>query len=535
MDPMIAALLMPAAYDHPVGRIDLIETHISWVLLTGPYAYKLKKPVELGFVDFSTPERRRWFCEEELRLNRRLAPDLYIALRIVHGPPEQAALWGTGPPIEVAVQMHQFPQDELLPAVLARGDLSPTELDQLTDTLVSFHAAAAMAGEGQPYGTPEAVQAPAFANLDVLQSRAQEDPAPEAGEAERLCRLRRWSEAEAERLGPFFAGRRKGGWIRECHGDLHLGNMVRHRGRIEVFDCLEFSPALRWIDPISDMAFLVMDIGQRGSPEAAHRVLNRWLEGTGDYKGLPGWRWYLVYRALVRAKVTTLRLRQGALEAVEQTGLQRERARYLAWAEATTLPSAAALVITHGVSGSGKSHLARRLCERLGWMHLRSDVERLRLFGRWGPTPMGTDPALPLSGDPYREEVNERLYGGRLVDCAEAILSAGLSLIVDATFLKRRQRHRMAELAARCGVGFAILDCRCSPDQARQRIRERQREGVDPSQADGAVLESQLLKREPLEAGEDQVTIVVESRHDTDEPEVQTGEVVELLRAVMAG
>jgi aminoglycoside phosphotransferase family enzyme/predicted kinase len=536
MDPMIAALLQPAAYDHPVGRIELIETHISWVLLTGAYAYKLKKPVELGFVDFSTPERRRWFCEEELRLNRRLAPDLYIGLRIVHGPPAHAALWGTGPPIEVAVQMHQFPQEELLPAVLERGDLPPTQLDQLADTLVSFHRAAALAEAGEPYGTPEAVQAPAFANLDVLQSQTQEDPAMEAGEAERLCRLRRWCEAEAERLGPFFAERRAVGCIRECHGDLHLGNMVRHGGRIEVFDCLEFSPALRWIDPISDMAFLVMDLEQRGSPAVAHGVLNRWLEGNGDYAGLPGWRWYLVYRALVRAKVTSLRLHQGALSEAVQSALQRERAGYLAWAEATTAPSSAALVITHGVSGSGKTHLARRLCERMGWVQLRSDLERLRQFGRWGlPTPAGPDQAPTFSGDPYREEVTEWLYGARLVDCAEAILSAGLSLIVDATFLKRRQRRGMAELAARCGVGFAILDCRCSPDQARRRIRERRLKGEDPSEADAAVLESQLLKREPLEAWEEKVTIVLDSRSDDDATELQTGELVELLRTTLAG
>jgi len=532
MDPMIAALLQPAAYDHPVGRVDLIETHISWVLLSGPYAYKLKKPVDLGFVDFSTPDLRRWFCEEELRLNRRLAPELYLGLRTVHGPPERAALWGTGPPIEVAVQMRQFPQEELLPAVLGRGDLSQDQLDQLADTLVSFHRAAATAGKGEPYGTSEAVRTPAIANLDVLQGRTQEDPAAEAGEAERLGRLRRWSEAEAERLTSFFTARRDNGSIRECHGDLHLGNMVRHGGRIEVFDCLEFSPALRWIDPISDMAFLVMDLEQRGCVEGAHRVLNRWLEGIGDYAGLPGWRWYLVYRALVRAKVTTLRLRQAALPEAARTTLQLERSGYLAWAEAASHASAAALVITHGVSGSGKTHLARALCAQMGWLHLRSDVERLRLFGRWGPAP-GRKDGVPLPvGDPYRQEVTEWLYGQRLLECAEAILAAGLPVIVDATFLKREHRQGMANLAKRLGVGFAILDCRCCPEEAVRRIRCRLREGVDPSQADEAVLESQLLKRDPLEEGEAQGAIVVESEADRDEQEVRMGEVKKRLSAL---
>jgi predicted kinase len=259
-------------------------------------------------------------------------------------------------------------------------------------------------------------------------------------------------------------------------------------------------------------------------------VLNRWLEGNGDYAGLPAWRWYLVYRALVRAKVTTLRLRQGALPAVEQAALLRERAGYLAWADATTHRSAAALVITHGVSGSGKTHLARRLCEQLGWIQLRSDVERRRLFGRWGPVP----PAVTLSGDPYREEVSERLYGDRLLACAEAILSAGLSLIVDATFLKRRHRHVMADLASRLGVGFAILDCRCSPELARRRIRERRIRGVDPSEADEAVLESQLVNQEPLVAEEEPFTIVVEERADREAEEERIQAVAAKLSALLA-
>jgi predicted kinase len=232
--------------------------------------------------------------------------------------------------------------------------------------------------------------------------------------------------------------------------------------------------------------------------------------------------------------VTTLRLRQGTLPEAERTALQQGRSGYLAWAEAATHASAAALVITHGVSGSGKTHLARRLCARMGWLQLRSDVERLRLFGRWGPTPGGKDGAPLPVGDPYRQEVTEWLYGQRLLVCAEAILAAGLPVIVDATFLKRQHRQGMENLAMRLGVGFAILDCRCCPDEARRRIRSRQREGVDPSQADEVVLESQLLKREPLEDGEAQWAIVVESEADRDEQEVTIGKVEKRLRALQA-
>ena len=165
---MIAALLDPGAYDHPVERVDCLETHISWILLTGSVAYKIKKPVNLGFVDFSTPERRRWFCQEELRLNRRLAPDLYLGLSPIHGPPERATFHGSGPSLELAVRMRQFPQSALLGAVLERHGLTDAQLEGLADDLAAFHAAAAVAGPDDPYGAPELVKAPAVANLEVL-------------------------------------------------------------------------------------------------------------------------------------------------------------------------------------------------------------------------------------------------------------------------------------------------------------------------------------------------------------------------------
>jgi hypothetical protein len=486
MDRMIEALLRPGAYDHPVQSIELLETHISWILLTGPFAYKLKKPVDLGFVDFSTPERRRWFCQEELRLNRRLAPGLYVDLPEVHGPRERAAFHGDGPVLEVAVRMRQFRQEDLLPRAFERGAVTTALIEQLADTLVAFHADAAVAPAGGELGGPDAVRAPALANLEVLTA---DGPAGQA-----LDELDGWTRAEAERRHPFFAARRAGGAIRECHGDLHLGNMVLHQGRIEVFDCLEFSASLRWIDPVSDMAFLVMDLDRRGRADAAWRVLNRWLEGSGDYRGLHAWRWYRIYRALVRAKVATLRLRQGDLPAAEAERLGAERQAYLDWAGRISRQGEGALVITHGVSGSGKSHLARHLCAQLGWIHLRSDVERRRLLGRWGPA--SASAGARFAGDPYRPEVSEHLYAERLPACAAAVLDGGLSLIVDATFLRRRDRQRLRRLAERRGARFLLLDCRVSPELARQRIAGRRRRGGDPSEADADVLAMQLRQRQ---------------------------------------
>ncbi|MFZ0409244.1 MAG: AAA family ATPase [Cyanobium sp.] len=525
MEPLIASLLRPEAYDHPVGPIELLETHISWVLLTGTYAYKIKKPVHLGFIDFSTPQRRRHFCQEELRLNRRLAPELYLGLRAIHGPAAEASFRGDGPILETAVQMRQFRHQDLLPAVLERPERTasalPALFEQLADSLAHFHADAAVASEQEGFGSARQVRAPAIANLDVLERVLGGD--------RRLSALRHWSETQAEQLAPWFEARRAAGWIRECHGDLHLGNMALWRQRILVFDCLEFSPPLRWIDLISDMAFLVMDLRQRRRGDLAALVLNRWLEHTGDYTGLRGWRWYVVYRALVRAKVAALRLQQADQPPAELAAQRRGIQSYLALAEASAAPPPPVLLITHGISGSGKSHRALHLARRLGWIHLRSDVERKRLFGLWG---------LPLRevrhGDLYAADVSEQLFGDHLPRCAETVLEAGLSLIVDATFLQRRHRRHFADLARRCGARFVILDCRCPPELARRRLRARRSLGLDPSDADLTVLERQLGQREPLADNELASTLVAEASDGKNDAETLSA-ADQPIRAVTSG
>jgi len=513
LDPMIAALLRPEAYPHPTGALSLIETHISWVLLTGSWAYKIKKPVNFGFVDFSTFERRQHFCREELRLNQRLAGDLYRDLVAIHGPPEQARLEGLGPVIEVAVRMRQFDQADLLPEALARGRVTGDQLESFAARLAAVHGAAAVAPPEGPWGTPDAVIAPALANLRVLERLPSS-----SGVAE----LAAWTAREAERLQPCFADRLARGRVREGHGDLHLGNLVLHQGAVVGFDCLEFSPALRWIDVLSDVAFLAMDLEHRGEPLLAARLLNRCLSASGDYAGLATWRWYVTYRALVRAKVLALRLEQlqvspSPAEATaaapasavapataaaptpgESSALASQLHTYLALAHRCLLePRPGQLLLTHGVSGSGKSHLAKALCQRHGWLHLRSDVERRRLFGGWG-TPL--EPVR--QGDPYAPALTAELYGTVLPRAAEAVLRAGFTLVVDATFLSHRQRAILTGLADRLATPWWILSCPVSPAVARERLALRRREGGDPSEADEAVLSGQWQALEPLTAHE---------------------------------
>ena len=482
---LIAALQDPGRFDHPVEHFELHETHISWVLLTGPYAYKIKKPVDLGFLDFSTLESRRHFCEEELRLNRRLAPNLYRDVVALTGTPDAPTLNGAGEAFEYAVRMVEFPQQALLDRVLAEGALDGSRADAIARLVADFHAQAEVAGKESPYGEPDLVFHPVrenFVQIDPL----LDDPTERA----RLERLRDWSINRYRELRELLATRKAEGWIREGHGDLHLGNMLLLDDEISAFDCLEFSPALRWIDVQSDLAFLLMDLAEHGVQELANRLLDAYLARGGDYAGLRLQPFYQVYRALVRAKVAAIRLGQGG-------GDPSELHDYLALAERLRQPRRPCLLVTHGLSGCGKSHVAGQLVERLGAIRLRSDVERKRLLGRDAESVTAADDKSTV----YGAELTERTYR-RLADLARTVVEAGYPAIVDATFLERGRRDAFAALAETLRVPFAILDVQADDALLEARITARTRAGSDPSEADLAVLGLQRARREPIAADE---------------------------------
>ncbi len=311
----IHALLDPALYDHDVEQLHLVETHISWVVLTGPYAYKIKKALNLGFLDFSTLEQRRFFCQEEIRLNGRLAPEIYLAAIPIHGTPGAPRLAGPGSIIEYAVKMRQFPQEDLLDRLVEKGELSAGHIDTIATLVARFHLQIPAAPPDSPFGQPDRVRAPVDEN--VRQTLARVD---DVETRRRLEALGLWNDESFARLAAAMQQRKADGYIRECHGDMHLGNMALHDGEVTIFDGIEFNDNLRWIDLMSEVAFLTSDLEYWNRPDYGWRLLNRHLEITGDYGGLALLRYYQAYRAMVRAKVVCIRLSQPVPARTDRAG-----------------------------------------------------------------------------------------------------------------------------------------------------------------------------------------------------------------------
>jgi hypothetical protein len=491
-----AALLEPGAYPHPVRELRLVETHISWVFLTGDFAYKVKKPVRLDFLDFSTLELRRHFCEEELRLNRTFAPDLYLGLSTIGRLEPGLRVDQGGEPVEYAVRMRQFDRSDELDTLLDADTVTPAMLTTFGATLASRHAAAPRAGPATPWAQPANVLRACRDNFGVLGSLAPPALQP------RVAALSAWTEREYRRLETVVLARHRDGWFRECHGDLHCANIVLHGGALVPFDALEFDPGLRWIDVMSDLAFLLMDLDARGHAELESAVLDGWLAGSGDYAGLVLLDFYRAYRAGVRAKIAAIRAGQAGATS-EGSGIER----YLADAEHYLRRRRGQLIITSGVSGTGKSSLAARLLAPLDAVRVRSDVERKRLAG--------LAPLASSAGLIYSVEMTTRTYR-RLAELAMPALEAGFSVIADAAFLRQSERAEFAALARRQGVPFRILALTASRPVLEARVAARAASAEDPSEATVEVLRAQLGFAEPLTDAERAVAVEVDSSGEPD-------------------
>ena len=453
--------------------------------------------MRLPFVDLSSAARRAFFCCEEIRLNRRFAPELYLGVCEITGTGIRAA-GAVGPPaIDHAVRLRQFGEGEVLDRLLEHGRVTLPELRNFGRHLARLHAGLPPAPDAQAWGFPATIQAAMLRNIDECVALAAE-----LGTYPQLDSLRAALAPVATAATALFRERRRGGRVRECHGDLHAGNIVRYGGRLLAFDCLEFEPSFRWIDVAEEVAFLLMDLEVRGRHGHAAAFLSGYLDHSGDYGLCRLLRLYGVHRALVRAKVSAIEAREdtaaipGAGRRTPgvmggQGGAPERHRAYVDEARRLLEAPRARMVLMHGLSGSGKTWLATQLAAALGAVHIRSDVERKRLAGL---PPQASSRSAPGEGL-YSARVDAAVYG-RLLECAADVLYAGYPVIVDAAFIRRDDRERFAALAARLGAGLCLVDC-----HATRQLRERRiiaRRGHDASEADLPMLDHQDARAEPI-------------------------------------
>lgn len=485
---LLQSLLDSVAYPHSVETIRYIETHLSYVILTGEYAYKLKKPVNLGFQDFSSLSKRKYYCELECELNKTLAPHLYLGTVPITGSEAHPRLQGEGPVIEWAIKMHQFPEACLLTNVLARGELTFEVLDQLAAQAAAFHQRSPMSHDGV-FGTPPFVHQRVVVVFEQLRQLLS---APEDFKTIQI--IETWAHNQFQKLLSHFSARKASGFIRACHGDMHLGNTVLWKGFPTFFDCIEFNEDFRWTDVMNDVAFMAMDLTFHHKADLANYFVNRYLEYTGDYEGAPLLRYYMSYRAMVRAVIAAFLMSQNPEEDVLVKNALTTCRAYLQLAKTLCYPTRYSLTITYGIAGSGKSTASQSWMMAHAAVRLRSDVERKRLYqvALFEPTPESMKEMVYSAAS--TQKTFERLY--RL---AGSLLKAKMSVIVDATFLKQKERALFQSLAEQLDIPFHILVCPTPDDVTLEdRLIKRACLGHEASDASFNIAQVQKEWMEPL-------------------------------------
>jgi uncharacterized protein len=501
------SLMNPAAYPHPVREIRHLATHISDVFLTGPFAYKIKKAVDLKFLDFSTLEKRRFYCEREVALNRRLAPEIYLGVVPVTRDGESFRVEGKGEAVEYAVKMVQFDQEGLLDAMAERGELSVEPILMLAERVARFHQSAERA---DAFGTPEAVGENVLRNFEQTAKFRGVVVSPE-----RFKRLRDYSERFLTENAFLFGQRIKSGAIRVCHGDLHLQNICFERGRLIVFDCIEFSDALNHIDVCNEIAFLMMDLDHRGLSGLGNRFLNAYLEKTQDYEGLRVLDFYLVYRACVRSKVACFLLEDPEVPEKEKAAAIERASAYFELAERYLKDRRPGLILMAGVSGSGKSTVGTDLARDLGGVMIRSDAVRKSIAVRDRDVPARAEYDRGI----YSPEMTDRTYDG-LLERAEAVLASGRWAIIDATYLRKLHRRSAVSWAGKRAAPLAILHCTAPVSVLEARLAKRTAAAKDISDADIEIMRRQLSAFEPLDANEAEYAVLVDTGKEWNAKEI---------------
>ncbi|OMW43747.1 aminoglycoside phosphotransferase [Burkholderia pseudomallei] len=478
-----AALRRASTYPHPAGPIVRIETHLSVVYLVGRFAYKRLKPFDFGFANFSELAARRRACEAELALNRPLAAPIYLAAGPLVRRARGLRLFGAGAAVDHVVRMRRFDERMLFSRLLARGALDAADIDAAATRLAAYHLHAPRDIPRRAYGSARELRR----QLDDMLA-----PLARALGAALPASLRAWCVRRCDELAAHLDARRADGYVRACHGDLHLNNVVKRGRDALMFDCIDFDDALRWIDVINDLSFLLMDLHAHDRAALAHRLLNRWLDETGDFAGLAALPLYVAYRALVRALVATMRA--GGDAAARAARIERAR-RYVDVAAHAARARRPCLLLCHGYSGSGKSVASRALADVSGAIRLSSDSERKRA------RPFAAVDARPLPASAYTPQQIDAQYE-RLRALARDVLRAGYTALVDATFLSHARRARFFALARELGVPVYVLDFHASRACLERRVDARAAARDDRSDAGAAVLATQRASADPLDADE---------------------------------
>jgi uncharacterized protein len=468
---LIEALSAQSAYPEPDQAVEVHQTHISVVFLAGAFAYKIKKPVDLGFVDYGTLERRRHWCEEEVRLNQRLARDVYLGVVPVTRDDGVIRVEGEGDVVEWCVKMKRLPDRATLRAHLEAGDLGAVALGEWARRLARFHATAESGAEVAAFGSLEAIARNARENFEQAQAQLEVTVSRAT-----LEKLKRRTETELARLAGLIEGRARRGVPRDTHGDLRLDHVYWFPDRRPpddwiAVDCIEFAARFRYADPIADVAFLAMELTLEGRGDLAHAFVDAYLDAAGDHEGLLLLPFYRSYRAAVRGKVNGMKLAEVEYpEAARSVALTRARAFWLfALAELESPCKKPGLVLVAGLPGAGKSSLARALAEAAGFAVIRSDQVRKELAGR-----TEQDPAPARSTeDLYTAEWNDRTYA-ECLRRAEALIFEGTRVIIDATFHVNSRRRVFLDAARRWGITGCLIVCRANADVVRRRLADRQ-------------------------------------------------------------